>query len=369
MLATTAETKTFLAMKHGGYYSSAAAGAEDVILGALDLIQRCLDTTLSTHNAPSFRCADYGCADGGTSLKMWAHAFGVIKKRRPDSEIELFYDDLPNTDFNQIFRSIHGLTTFESYLPKFPDVLTYASANSFHTKVLCRESLDFGFSALASHYLDSPPCNISNHIHMVGSEGEERARYKEQGRSDWERFLFNRAVELRKNGTFCIINPGIDSEGRHLGNIGGIHLWNIFNEIWTMFMNTGIITEIEYRNTNFSQHYRTVEECTGPVVDPENQVFQAGLRLEHVETRIVRCPKAKAFVQHGDVERFADEYVPSLRSWVEPTMAKGLSSDRSDPQRNAIMDNLFHEFTKRVKASPEGHGFDYCDVYMTCRKH
>lgn len=368
MLANTADTKTFLAMKHGGYYSNAAAGAEDVILGGFDLIQRSLDITLVEHDAKSFRCADFGCADGGTSLKMWARVFSSIAEKRPGIDLELFYDDLPNSDFNQLFRSVHGLTNFKSYLQEFPSVLTFASANSFHTQVLPEASLDFGFSALASHYLTKPPCNISNHIHMVGAEGEERANFQEQGKLDWERFLGSRAFELKRNGTLCVVNPGIDKDGHHLGNIGGVHLWNIFNDIWKKFVNDGVITETEYRSTNFPQHYRTVAECIEPVTDPRNAVFRSGLRLEHVETRIVRCPKARAFTEHRDVDRFVNEYVPSLRSWIEPTMLKGISLNRPSNERNSIIDKLFEQFTDHVKIKPDGHGFDYCDVYMICRR-
>lgn len=368
MLANTAETKNFLAMKHGGYYSSAAAGAEEVILGALDLVQKSLEISLGHGNSQSFRCADFGCADGGTSLKMWSEAFRIILGRRPYADIELFYDDLPNSDFNQLFRSVHGLTSFASYLQDYPNVLTFASANSFHTQVLPKESVDFGFSALASHYLAKPPSNISNHIHMVGAHGAERASFQAQGKIDWEKFLLSRSVELRRNGTLCVVNPGIDSDGHHLGNVGGVHLWNIFNEIWKSFLNEGIITETEYLNTNFSQHYRTVDECIDPVQDQTNDVFRSGLRLEHVETRIVYCPKARAFQTHGDVDRFASEYVPSLRSWIEPTMLKGIAHSRPSTEREAIIDRLFDRFTAQVKERPEGHGFDYCDVYLIFRK-
>ncbi|WFU07245.1 SAM-dependent methyltransferase (plasmid) [Rhizobium sp. CB3171] len=368
MTDATSTTSAFLSMKHGGYYSKAAAGAQDVILGAFDLIEMAVSQSIEKSTTSSFRCADYGCADGGTSLEMWRRVFLLMSSRKPSANIELFYDDLPNNDFNQLFKTIHKLTDFKSYLEDYPNVLTFASANSFHQCVLPPQSLDFGFSALATHYLSAPPCEIEKHIHMVGSNDQELAKFKEQGRSDWQKFLYSRSLELKSGGTLCVMNPGIDEAGNYLGNTGGVHIFNTFNELWTAFAKEGIITEAEYKNTNFSQHYRTISECTIPVTDKDNIVYKSGLRLEHAETRIVKCPKAKSLSEHQDSFRFANEYVPSLRSWIEPTLLRGLSLQRTNVETSRIMDDLFQSFHDSVVKFPLGHGLDYVHIYMICRK-
>ncbi|MCY4589496.1 MAG: hypothetical protein OXE86_02810 [Alphaproteobacteria bacterium] len=48
-----------------------------------------------------------------------------------------------------------------------------------------------------------------------------------------------------------------------------------------------------------------MDEFTATFADPEGPVRRAGLVLEHVETRVVRCPFAVALGEHDDAARFA----------------------------------------------------------------
>ena len=86
---------------------------------------------------------------------------------------------------------------------------------------------------------------------------------------------------------------------RYLGNTGGISMFDMFNTIWRELEAEGRITEAEYVQTNFPQCYRTVEQFAAPLRDESNPVYRAGLRLEHIETRVVRCPFAVDFETHG----------------------------------------------------------------------
>src|SRR6185295_4229406 len=133
-----------------------------------------------------------------------------------------------------------------------------------------------------------------------------------------------RAGELVPDGRLCLFNFGIDEEGRYLGHTGGASMFDTYNDIWAELAAAGAITGAEYRTTNFPQHYRTVEEFTAPLNDRRSPVYRAGLRIEHVETRVVRCPYAKDFEHHRDAEKFAREYIPTLRSWSEPIFINGL---------------------------------------------
>ena len=95
----------------------------------------------------------------------------------------------------------------------------------------------------------------------------------------------------------------------------------------------------------------------------------AGLRLEHVESRVVRCPFEEDFTEnHKDSARFAKEYIPTLRSWSEPTFVNGLSSERTDEERSNIVDTFYQRYEDKVAASPAGHAMDYVHIYLVCRK-
>ncbi len=145
-------------------------------------------------------------------------------------------------------------------------------------------------------------------------------------------------------------------------------MFDTFNLLWRSLVDDGTISEEEYLNTNFPQSYRTVKEFTTPLDDENSRVYEAGLRMEHVETRVVACPFAEDFKRHGDSVRFAKEYIPTLRSWSEATFANGLSNDRPLKEQRKILDTFYGKYESLVATSPAGHAMDYVHCYLIIRK-
>ncbi|MEL6795077.1 MAG: SAM-dependent methyltransferase, partial [Pseudomonadota bacterium] len=230
-------------------------------------------------------------------------------------------------------------------------------------------TLDIGHSATASHYITEVPAAIEDHLHMVRATGEVRAAFEAKGAADWENFLLMRASELKPGGFLALFNFGIDEEGRWLGHTGGVSMFDEFNRHWAAMRDEGRITAAEYRATNFPQVYRTVDEFTSPLNDPASAVRAAGLTLEHVETRVVRCPYAAGFEagDYADAAAFAEAYIPTLRSWSEPVFVNGLSS-RPGAEAGALVDEFYRRYEAAVAADPSGHGMDYVHCYLICRK-
>lgn len=367
MSDTIASTR-HISMKGGGYYSKATTGAKDVIDGGTPMIMEAIASMDIPDDGTPFTMADSGCADGGTSINMVGNVLGEVRRRAPSRPIQMVYTDLPRNDFSQVFRNIHGEADLETYVEDIDNLYVFASATSFHKPMFPPGTLNLGFSATASHYISKKPCTISNHVHMVGAEGSERDAYVEQGRVDWESMLLNRASDLAKGGKLALFNFGIDEKGRYLGATGGVDMFDTFSEIWAELRDDGVITAEEYINTNFPQSYRTVEQFTAPLVEESNPVYQAGLRVAHVETRVVPCPYAIDFQKHRDAAKFAHEYIPTLRSWAETTFAAGLSADRPANQCQEILDQYFDTYEARVREQPEGHAMDYVHCYLIIEK-
>ncbi len=358
-----------ISMKGAGYYSKATTGAKDVIDNATPMVLGAIRDMDFSDDGRIITMSDMGCADGGTSLEMVRKALVAMRAKWPSCPIQMIYTDLPRNDFSQVFQIVHGLTDIETYLGEIDQLYVFASATSFHKNIFPAGTLHLGFSATASHYISEIPVNITDHVHMVGASGGERQAFEEQGRKDWESFLLNRTNELASGGHLALFNFGIDEEGRYLGHSGGVSMFETFSEIWAEFRDSGTITAEEYTNTNFPQCYRTVDQFTAPLKDENNPVYQAGLRLKHVETRVVRCPYERDFTDsHGDAARFAREYIPTLRSWSEMTFASGLSADRPVEQRIAILDDYFSAYEARVREAPLGHAMDYVHIYLVLQK-
>jgi hypothetical protein len=365
---TNTKTDDFMAMKGAGYYSRATIGAKHVMDNAAGLILAALDRTPPKDDGTPFSMTDMGCADGGTSIDMVGRVLGDVRKRCPSRPIQMTYTDLPRNDFSQLFQIVHGLTDIKSYAPDIDNLYVSASATSFHRMIVPPGTLDLGHSATASHYITEVPAHIENHVHMVGATGKTRAAYEVKGAVDWQNFLLNRTNELKSGGFLALFNFGIDEKGRYLGHTGGVSMFDTFNNIWREMADEGTITDAEYKATNFPQVYRTVEQFCAPLNDPENPVFQAGLRLEHHETRVVPCPFAEDFKSHKDATEFAAAYIPTLRSWSEPVFLAGLSTERATTERAKIVDDFYLRYQNLVENAPNGHAMDYVHCYMICRK-
>lgn len=361
-------TDDFMAMKGAGYYSRATIGAKHVMDKAAGLILAALDARPPADDGSVFRMTDMGCADGGTSKDMIARVLGRVHDLAPSRALELIYTDLPKTDYTALFRNVHGLDGGADMAAVAGGVSVMASATSFHRQIVPAGTLDLGHSATASHYIRDVPAPIADHVHMVGATGALRDAYRSAGARDWENFLLMRARELKSGGLLALFNFGIDEEGRYLGNTGGVNMFDTFAALWRGMVNEGAITEAEFEATNFPQVYRTVDEFRAPFDDAGSPVRKAGLTLEHCETRVVPCPFAAAFAEHGDAARFAADYIPTLRSWSEPVFANALSPDRPADERAAIVDAFYGRYQAQVAAAPDGHAMDYVHAYLICRK-
>ncbi len=355
-------------MKGSGYYSLATTGAKDVIDGALPLVIGALDAMDIPDNGALFTMADMGCADGGTSIDTIGAALRHVRDRAPSRPLSMVYTDLPRNDFSQIFQIVHGLTDIPAYAPDIDNLFVYTSGTSFHQRLFPAGALNFGFSATSSHYLSERPGPITDHVHMVGAGGAERAAFAEQGRADWSRILTNRAADMASSGRLVLINFCRDEEGRYLGGTQGVNMFDTFDRLWRTLADDGVITHDEYAATAFPQYYRDVEECSAPLTDPDHPAHRAGLRLDHIETRVIDCPYRLEYEQHGDAAKFATAYIPTLRSWSESVFAAGLSPARPAEEREEIIDRYFDSYETFVRENPEGQGMDYVHTYMVIAK-
>lgn len=204
---------------------------------------------------------------------------------------------------------------------------------------------------------------------MVGASGEVRAAFEAKGISDWDQMLAKRSAELKPDGRLCLFNLGIDEQGRYLGNTGGVNMFDTFAKLWRGLVEDGIISTSEFANTNFPQVYRTQSQFVAPLKDKKSTAYRSGLRLEHVESRVVRCPFEQAFSEGKcSADEFARNYIPTLRSWSEPTFKNGLDATRPAEQKARVIDVFYARYQDMVMRKPHGHGMDYVHVYLVCCK-
>lgn len=367
------KTASTTAMKSGGYYSERTRGAKDVIDNASGML---LDAVAAIPEPPAgqpVRIADFGAADGGTSKQTIRNTVAAIRDRFPGHQIVVTYTDLASNDFSTLFKSMQGLDgqTEHTYLKEFDGVFVHACGIGFHNQLMPDASLSLGFSATAMHYISEKPCEIENHVHMVGAEGATLAAYADQAAKDWERILLARAYELVPGGRLVFMNFGKDEQGRYLGGTGGVDMFGTFDALWKGLADEGRISPDEYVNASFSQYYRTKEEFSAPLLDTSSVVHAAGLRLISAHTGLVKCPYRAAFDASGgamSAREFAVSYIPTLRSWSETVFATALDPSRPAEERQSIVDAFYQRYEDLVAADPDGHAMDYVHCYLAIEK-
>ena len=362
-------TQSSLAMKGAGYYSAKTVGAKNAIDKTKTLIENAIQNIPSSNK---LRFADFGSADGGTSQEMWSNVIKLIREKGDQREIEILYTDLASNDFSTLFKTMqgmHGNLKF-AYQKNFSKVYVHGCGTGFHEQLMPNDTLTLGFSATAMHYVSERPCLIKNHVHMTGASESEKQLFKNQASKDWEIILLNRSKEMMNGGRFICINFGIDEHDRCLGNTGGHVMFNNFAKNWKKLENQGLITNQEFINATFTQHYRTIEEFRRPFDDKDSAVSKSGLRLKTCETMITDCPYKIHYLENKDKmssEEYAKNLIPTMRSWSETVFQNALI-DRSANEINEIVNKFYDLYIEEVSNNPEGHAMDYVHVIMDIEK-
>ena len=361
--------RSTISMWHEGDYSTHTRGAKDAIDNARGLACRAIAEMDIAETGEPFHIADYGAADGGTSIDLHRATISALRARAPRRAVCVTYTDLPRNDYSALFTTVHGgRPGVTSYRDEHDGIFVYAAATSFFEPIFPPGTIDFGFSATAMHWLSALPCPVSRHIHMVGACGEELSTLRARARADWQDILLARASELKPGGRLMTVNLALADDGRHMGNTGGANMFDVMNRLWRALVDDGTITQSEYRRTTIPQFYRTPDEFRAPLLDTGGPVHRAGLRLVHAETRFTRCPYAARFARDGDADRFAETYVPNTRTWSETVFVNALDAARPLAERRAIVDRYFASFADLVRSDPEPHAMDYIHECMVMEK-
>ncbi|RQH12940.1 SAM-dependent methyltransferase, partial [Okeania hirsuta] len=245
-------------------YSLNTLGAKLCLEAAGDLVTTAIQ---SIQNSSQVRLADYGIADGGTTQGLWQQIFDTIKKQNSGVFIEAIFSDLSSNDFNALGKT-------SSFLMQGDQNLVVSMVpRSFYEPVCPPNSLDFGFSSTAMHWLSKLPKHLNYHTHINGcDQGEDKAIFQAQSQLDWSTILLARAKELKSGGQIV--------KGRYLGNnLVDLNMHDILHEIWKQMQIEGLIKPEEYVGATFQNYYRTETEFAACLEGPESEVYQAGLRL------------------------------------------------------------------------------------------
>ena len=365
-------------------YSLATKGCFDVINNATPLVLNCIDELIQHRNNlklsdSPFNIADFGTADGGTSIPLMHK---IISKIRDDeyhkhTPIQILYEDQASNDWNSLFNNVQNrnnnkiqINANEYFTEQFDNIFVLISGSSFYEQCFVSNSIDFIFSSTAFHWLSSIPSNIPNALHsvMLSSDEDIFQKYSKQAANDWNMILFHRSNELKSYGKMVIINFCVDEHGQYLGNTfmdkqETINMHRLFCDLWSDLCDDND----EFLRTNFANHYRTLDEmsCFDTNTIP--------LTLTQIFCEVVPCPFYTDFINmsiHNSqtAEEYAANYLPTLRTWSNSTFINGLKESRIKEEKQQIVDRFFDCYLKQIAEHPEKHRMDYVHGYAVFEK-
>ncbi|XP_057976662.1 salicylate carboxymethyltransferase-like [Malania oleifera] len=211
--------------------------------------------------------ADLGCSSGPNAFFAVSEVIGAIhdlckKLGCPPPEVQVFLNDLPGNDFNNIFRS----------LPKFPAATApcffTGVPGSFYGRLFPAGSLQFVHSSYSLQWLSQVPEGLEGNkgnIYMARTSpaGVLKAYY-EQFKRDFSEFLKCRAEELVEGGRMVLTFLGRKSEDP--SSKEGCYIWELLALALNQMVSEGLVEEEQMDSFNIPQYTPSPMEVKSEVV-------------------------------------------------------------------------------------------------------
>lgn len=364
-----------------GLYTASTKGCFDVIDTATPLVLKEINKQVPRKigfGSPAFHIADYGTADAGTSLGLLTQMVQEVRakdKISTDQEVVLHYEDQLTNEWQSVFNHALGIKSVtDAYGNVIPNpyalgnVFTEACGVGFHNQCYASNSIDFGVSFTAMHWLSAFPASLQGQEFMHAARCPTRpAPEQTQAAQDWRSILEARSKELVPGGRFVCVNFCVSTEGYFLGQTDvGASMWDSFQRSWDMLKTEqNLIDEDERLGVSFPNYYRTKEEfleCTNDIPN---------LEVVSIKEEVVRCPYRELYTsgKSGKSPReYAEWFVPTTRTWSHSTFKSALKNNKTEEEKEAIMAQFWENYTGLVEKDPESHGMDYVHAYIVFEK-
>jgi hypothetical protein len=160
---------------------------------------------ITSHNGgPKLTVADYGCAGGKNSLLLMQMLFKKLQERFSNLEMHAVLTDLPQNDFNNVFR-----TYFASTLSGEKNFSLTTGGGSAYGRILSSASLDLVVSTSTLHWIShpvgndirfkDPACRIVTCADPV-QDSMVVEKLLKHTKNDLQNFLLSRSAELKSDG-------------------------------------------------------------------------------------------------------------------------------------------------------------------------
>jgi hypothetical protein len=280
-----------------------------------------------------------------------------LHANQPKAHLTLIGNDLPSNDNVALAENL------AQQIPRTPKPTVLVSARSFYEPSVAPNTVSFGFSATAMHWLSESPGPLETHTHVLASgDSEALTRFTTQALKDWAYILELRSLELKVGGRLLTVNLSRDEQGRYLGHNGGEtrNVHDQLHQIWRGLVDEGVISEEIYKQGTVLNFYKSPEEFMTPLKDTNSAAYRNGLRLVDERTVYVKCPYRRRWNEDGDTATFAAGLMATIRSWSRHSFAS-VAGD-------TIADEVYTRLEQRIAAAPDEWSLDYVEHHQMMEK-
>jgi hypothetical protein len=329
-------------MEGGGFYNRNSSLQAAGIELALPLLEAAARAIPMGGSAPLV-VADYGASQGRNSMRPLCLAIAALRERfGAERPIEVIHTDLPSNDFASLFTTLQN--DAGSYLTGDPLIFPSAVGRSYFEPILPPGRVHLGWNTWTLHWMSRNPVEVPDSLlAILGASEEAREAVRRQQAQDWRRYLSSRAAEMADGARLVTLFMGRTDE---------VHGWDwIAGELWAAAMEMaedGLISAAELGRFTLPAAGRSKADLEAPFAGGEF----AGLSLEHVEVREAPDPFWDLLQETHDVGQFARSWAGMMRAVSGPIAAEAFASQ---PDAEALADELFRRLESRVAAAPQRH--------------
>ena len=375
-----------------GEYTAATKGCFDVIQKATPLVLDSVKAVLSKHHkdlgdaAAAFAIADYGTADGGTSLGLMSQIVQQVHANNADREIVIHYEDQLVNEWKSVFRHALGeIAVTDAYGQAITSpyligggsnkVFVQACGVGFHSQCFPSSTIDLGVRFTAMHWLSASPNSLRGKPEMHAAQCSPTPKLEQaQASDDWHSILEARAREMKPGSRMILVNFCVSKEGYFLGQTDtGASMWESFDQAWKRLHADGHIDDQELTSISFPSYYRTTEEFLQGVDSVPS------LEVVSCQEHVVPCPYREQWIAgHAKnsatgkpittASEYAKWFVPTTRTWSHSTFSNALGTQRTADEKEAILERFWQNYMDIVAQNPDEHGMDYVHNYIVLEK-
>ncbi|XP_009800641.1 probable methyltransferase TCM_000331 isoform X1 [Nicotiana sylvestris] len=292
-----------------------------------------------------FTMADLGCSSGPNTLLSISNVIDIVhnlckEKNKYDEppEFQVYLNDLPDNDFNSVFKSIPSFleNLKKEKGDKFGNNCYIAGVpGSFYERLFPSNSLNFVHSSYSLHWLSQVPKGLESNKGSIfiskSSPPQVLEAYFKQFEKDFSSFLHFRSQELISGGHMVLVCVGRNSPDPK--SYDSCCLMDLLTKSLLHLAAEGKIKEDEIDSFNMPS-YTPYEEEIKKIIQMEGSFTLERLEAFESDMAAIENPNGKHF------EDSAKLAVKTIRAVTEVMLASHFET--------SIIDNLFEIYIKYV---------------------